>query len=321
MTVSNKPTSTPLHIALTPWHLDKSGHAEDLVRQAEVAEDLGFHSFWLPENHFGDERSLPSPLTTLAAVAGRTRRIGLGTTSYLLPIRHPIQAAEEVAVLDRLSGGRLILGVGRGVQPAMFDVFDIDTREKRRHFRDNLAIMTDAWQGKPIRYHEGEPVLLSPLPVQQPHPPIWIAAFGPLALKQAGQLGAPYLASPVETLAQLISNYERHEQFAREAGHSINIRPVMRTVFISEKPAEVNAVREALAGSGSHAMRGENVDVADWTLLGSLEQVSEQIAHHQQVLGMTHLIARGRLPGVSGPQWMRSLEALATLQQAEGKSA
>ena len=101
----------PLEIAVTPWSLSTLGAADELTSQAEIAENLGCHSFWLPENHFGDARSIPSPLMLLAAVAARTRSIKLGSTSYLLPIRHPLQAAEEVAVLDRLSGGRVILGV------------------------------------------------------------------------------------------------------------------------------------------------------------------------------------------------------------------
>jgi len=100
------------------------GNDVDFPRaQAERAEALGFHSYWLPENHFEDPRAIPSPLTLLAAASGRTHKIGLATTSYLLPIRHPIQAAEEVAVLDQLCEGRLILGLGRGLQKAMFDVF------------------------------------------------------------------------------------------------------------------------------------------------------------------------------------------------------
>ncbi|MFT7546869.1 MAG: alkanesulfonate monooxygenase SsuD, partial [Candidatus Azotimanducaceae bacterium] len=89
-----------MEVAVTPWSHNVSWFADDLCEQAVLAEKMGFHSFWLPENHFGDSKAIPSPLTLLAAVAARTSRIKLGTTSYLLTIRNPIQAAEEVAVLD-----------------------------------------------------------------------------------------------------------------------------------------------------------------------------------------------------------------------------
>ena len=111
-----------LEIGLTPWRFDNGGLAEGLAAQGERAEELGFHSLFLPEHHFGGPASIPSPLLLLASVAARTRTLKLGTTSYLLPLRHPLHAAAEVAVLDRLSGGRVILGVGRGFRRAILFV-------------------------------------------------------------------------------------------------------------------------------------------------------------------------------------------------------
>ena len=121
-----------MKIAVTAWKFGTQGLAQELAEQGEIAESLGFDSFWLPENHFTGPTALPAPLMLLAAVAARTSKIKLGTTSYLLPIRNPILAAEEVAVLDRLSGGRVILGIGRGFQASMFKPFGIPTGEKRR---------------------------------------------------------------------------------------------------------------------------------------------------------------------------------------------
>ena len=121
-----------LHLGLTPWLAPIGRSAADLVRQAELAEGWGYESFWLPENHFG-EGAIPDPLMLLAAVAGATQTIRLATTSFLLPLRHPIQAAEQVAVLDQLSNGRVILGVGRGFQPAMFDAFNVPKGTRVKH--------------------------------------------------------------------------------------------------------------------------------------------------------------------------------------------
>jgi hypothetical protein len=113
-----------LHFGVTPWRTDLAGSAEPLAAQGERAEALGFRSFWLPESHFGARGALPQPLLLLAAIAARTTRIRLATTSYLLPIRHPLQAA-EVAVLDRLSNGRGDPRARPRLAPELFSAFGV----------------------------------------------------------------------------------------------------------------------------------------------------------------------------------------------------
>lgn len=302
-----------LLLAATVWDMPLQGKPWDLTGQARTAESLGYHSFWLPENHFGGERSIPAPLMLLAAVAAATRRIKLGSTSYLLPIRHPLHAAEEVAVLDRLSGGRVILGVGRGVQDKMFQAFAVDRKDKRKRFSDNLAVMRRAWRGEPVIPGDVD-TILAPLPIQQPHPPIWVAAFGPLAIKQAGSLGLPYLASPVETIDQLEANYLRHRQFVTEAGHAdVDVVPVMRTVFVSDSPGERNAVCASLSRAPASSMRKASANLDDWSIVGDRPEVKDKIAQYRETLGMTHLIVRGRITGMDNDAWVRSLATAAEL--------
>ena len=113
-----------LHLGVTPWSFEGEGLAGGLAEQAVLAESLGFDSLFLPESHFAGSASIPSPLLLLAAAAARTTRLRLGTTSFLLPVRNPIHVAEEVAVLDRLSQGRVILGMGRGFRGALFTAFE-----------------------------------------------------------------------------------------------------------------------------------------------------------------------------------------------------
>jgi alkanesulfonate monooxygenase SsuD/methylene tetrahydromethanopterin reductase-like flavin-dependent oxidoreductase (luciferase family) len=302
-----------MEVAVTPWSHNVSWFADDLCEQAVLAEKMGFHSFWLPENHFGDSKAIPSPLTLLAAVAARTSRIKLGTTSYLLTIRNPIQAAEEVAVLDQLSKGRLILGVGRGVQDVMFKVFDLPVKDKRKIFQANLDIMRNAWQGQALLIDDHS-AILSPLPHQKPYPPIWVAAFGPLALKQAGRLGLPYLASPVETLDTLKRNYSLHQETMEQAGHTKNIAiPIMRTVFVSDKKDLISKAKQALNNAPGHQMRLKDTAIEDWTIIGDAKYVHDKIQEYQESLGMTHLIARGRLPEIDNDCQLESHQRLITL--------
>ena len=287
--------------------------ADALCRQAELAEQCGYQSFWLPESHFAGAPSIPEPMLNLAAVAARTTGIKLGTTSYLLPIRTPLQAAEQVAVLDQLSGGRLILGLGRGFRNDMLDAFNVDPRKKRQLFESTLDTMKAAWAGEVVGSAEHAAVM-SPLPAQQPHPPIWMAAFGPKALQQTAKLGVPYLASPMESLDQLEKNYQIFHAALDEYGQT---RPldvaVMRTVFISDDNQLCDRVRNELALM-NRTIKVANLDMDRSWIVGNPEQVARQISEYQQRLGMNYLIvARPRIKGLK-PEWceqsMRQLAAL-----------
>jgi alkanesulfonate monooxygenase SsuD/methylene tetrahydromethanopterin reductase-like flavin-dependent oxidoreductase (luciferase family) len=316
-----------LEIGITPWEFPVQADAERLCAQAERAERLGFHSLWLPEGHFSAPAAIPQPLLWHAAIAARTRRLRLGTTSYLLPIRHPLQAAEEVAVLDHLSGGRVILGVGRGFRKPLFDAFGIDRSTKRDRFEAALLVMRDAWAGRPVTRDDGEaggaPIVLAPLPVQQPHPPIWVAAFGPKALEQAGRLGLPYLASMIESEAALVANYARHREALALHGHdgADLAVPIMRTVFAHPDSSVVSRVRDALqrqvmalASSSSAAIRRSSAaEVEDFALFGEPARVRDEVLRYREKLGMTHLIARTQVPGADGDERLAALDALAAL--------
>ncbi|MDG2070656.1 MAG: LLM class flavin-dependent oxidoreductase [Pseudomonadales bacterium] len=301
-----------LQVGVTAWEFGTKGKAVDLAKQGEIAEALGFNSFWLPESHFAGPSSIPAPLMLLATIAARTKTIRLGSTSYLLPIRHPIQAAEEVAVLDRLSNGRVILGIGRGFQDDIFIGFDVPVKDKRKLLKENLGIMIRAWQGEPIAMGKA-PILLAPLPVQKPYPRIWVAAFGPLALKQAGTLGLPYIASPRESMSVLSENYTAHRHHVINAGHSpVTTIPVMRTIFISTRPALIKQVHNTLD------TQSEAVD--EWAIVGDEAFVADKLAEYQDALGLNYLIARGRIPGIESSDQIASHEALAKLTMSSRQS-
>ena len=316
-----------LHIGAAAWDVGPPGTADQFARQAERVESLGLDSFWLPEFHFDDQVPLPQPLLPLAAAAARTRRVRIGAGSYLLPIRHPVQVAEEVAVLDRLSSGRVILGVGRGYRADLFAAFDVPENEKRPRFERALETMTAVWTGAPVTGGPADrsppPVHLVPRPVQDPHPPIWIAAFGPRALAQAGRLGLPYFASPIESMDALGRNFDRFGEASAEAGNvPPAATPIMRTTFVSRDRARLRAARErlveqaaALARSPVDAIRrGAGAHPEDWALIGEPETVRDRIERYRERFGMTHLIAsRTRLPGLEPADFERSLDHLAEL--------
>jgi len=318
-----------LHLGVTPWLDAGSGSAESLVQQAELAEHLGYRSFWLPESHFAGPSAMPAPMLRLAAVAARTSRIRLATTSYLLTVRHPLHVAAEVAELDHLSQGRVILGVGRGFRAALFRAFGVEAKGKRDRFEAALDVMRRAWRGEPVVADDAPgdsgraaPVVLAPLPVQKPHPPIWVAGFGPKAVAQAGRLGMPYLASPIESLDHLIENYARHRDALAEFGHAAELPvPVMRTVFVSRDTrvlARAHAVLAKQAGALARAplaslRRHAASPVEEWALVGEPDRVAQAIEELREKLGVTHLVVRPHVPGVAPALLAESLAQIAEL--------
>lgn len=312
MQTTNQQT-LPLRLGITPWHMSSTMDANALCTQAELAEQCGYHSFWLPESHFAGPASVPEPILLLAAVAARTTTIKLGTTSYLLPIRNALQAAEQVAVLDQLSGGRLILGLGRGFEKNMLSAFDVNPTEKRELLNRNLDVMKAAWAGGVVG-SQAIGAVMSPLPVQKPHPPIWMAAFGPKALAQAGKMGTPYLASPMESLQQLKENYEIYNTALDQNNQPRSSEIVlMRTIFISDDKALCEQITRDLVQLASTLKFGSTVMEAAW-IVGNAEEVASQIHEYQEQLGMNYLIvARPRIKGLSRQCAEQSMRALAAM--------
>jgi alkanesulfonate monooxygenase SsuD/methylene tetrahydromethanopterin reductase-like flavin-dependent oxidoreductase (luciferase family) len=319
----------PVEIGIGPWTTGFGSRTDagiGFLRQAELAEALGFHSIWLPESHFEPAGACPSPLLLLAAAAARTSRLRLGTTSYLLSVRHPVHVAEEVAVLDRLSGGRVLLGVGRGFRRSLFSTFGVSAAEKRDRFESTLETVLRAWRGESLGTprpdtgsEKGTPVRVSPEPVQKPHPPVWVAAFGPKALEQAGRLGLPYLASPMEPIDRLVENYQRHRAALREPKQDCLAVPVIRTLFVSRNRERICAVREALSEQaravvdrlGERFSRLADATVDDWALVGNPEEVTEAVQRYRERIGLSHLIARAQVPGADQVEIEDSIRLLA----------
>ncbi len=308
-----------LHVGTTPWLDEHDGHALHLVAQARFAERIGLQSMFVAESHFAGPASAPSPLLRLAAVAAATDRLLLGTTSFLLTIRPALVAAEEAAVLDRLSGGRLVLGLGRGFRAEMFEAFGESVAGKRERFEEALEAMRRAWRGEPLASPaaDGRPVVLAPLPVQRPHPPIWVAAFGPKALEQAGRLDLPYLASPIEPHDVLRHNYALHAA-ARTTSEPLAV-PIMRSAFTSRSANALAAARAGLEhqartlrrATAATLSRSADRPLEEWALVGEPEAIADQVAWYRERYGMSHLILRPAIAGVEPHVVEGSLELLA----------
>jgi alkanesulfonate monooxygenase SsuD/methylene tetrahydromethanopterin reductase-like flavin-dependent oxidoreductase (luciferase family) len=259
-----------------------------------LAESQGLHSVWLPEMHFA-AGACPAPLVELAGYAASTQRLRLGTTSLLLPLHPPDQIASEIAALDQLSGGRLLIGLGRGFNKKMLAAFDVPPAEKRDRFDAALDRLFALWA-------EGNEMNSSFATHQKPHPPLAVAAFGPKGLAQAARRGLPYLASPVETLDQIVDNQQQHRALLPDSSTRA-LSLVMRTVFVSEDPSELAEARESLAqemggrraGMPAAVRKALDAPLDERAVLGTISEVTQRLIADRARLGFDLLIVRPQL--------------------------
>src|SRR5947208_457510 len=163
-------------------HVDRGGSSladiyENRLKLIELYESLGFWGYHVAEHHSTPLGMAPSPSVYLASAIQRTKRIHLGPLVYLLPLYNPLRLIEEVCMLDNLSRGRLLVGVGRGISPFELSFFNIDGQQSRDIFREALDAMTSALASGKLsfqgRYFSFKNVELQIEPFQRPYPPLW----------------------------------------------------------------------------------------------------------------------------------------------------
>lgn len=322
MVASVSSPAMPTARAKLDWGLDQTrlglslggsqttAHAERGRHWVQLAESLGLHSVWLPEMHFAPG-ACSAPLVELAGYAAMTSQLRFGTTSLLLPLHPPEQIAAEIAALDQISGGRLLVGLGRGFNKKMLAAFGVAPASKRDRFDAALDQIFALWSS-------GNETRSGLSTHQQPHPPLAVAAFGPKGLAQAARRGLPYLASPVETLDQIKDNQDRHRALL-PAGSETPLSIVMRTVFVSENPVELDQVRDALEQEMSG--RRETMPAAIRTaleaplseraIIGTAKEVTQQLKSAHARIGFDLLIVRPQFAKMADDVLERSLVCLA----------
>jgi len=159
---------------------------------AEWADSLGFAAIILSEHHGSDDGYLPSPLTMAAAMAGRTRRIRITVSALVAPFYDPLRLAEDAAVVDNLSGGRLDLVIGAGYVPAEFAMFGVERSERARRAGEVITTLRRAWTGQPFEYR-GRTVQVTPAPCRPAGPGLMMGGSSAGAARRAARLGIPFV--------------------------------------------------------------------------------------------------------------------------------
>ncbi|MGA2409951.1 MAG: LLM class flavin-dependent oxidoreductase [Candidatus Binataceae bacterium] len=220
----------------------------DTIEQAVHAEVLGFESVWPVEQHFNSSLSImPSPLLMLAAIAERTRTLRLGIAIILLPLWHPLRAAEEIATLDVLSNGRVEFGIGRGGIPKHFKGFGVPIAENRDRFAEALEVIRQAWTNESLSYHgrfyDFDRIAVVPKPIQQPHPPIRVAANSEDTFAATGQMGLPIFAAsqvnPFNRIKRFLATYREARQSAGNPAATAEDVSILTPLYAAESAAQV----------------------------------------------------------------------------------
>jgi probable F420-dependent oxidoreductase len=311
----------------------EGGHYwRESLQEVTRAEELGFDSVWMEEHHSVTDHYWPSPLTILAGYASRTSRMMLGTDIVVAPFHHPVRLAEEVALLDVMSNGRMTLGIAIGYKPDEFALYGVDLAKRGARFEEQLAIVRGLWTEEHVsfkgRYYtvEGR---LEPKPVTRPHPPIWIGGWGDLTLKRAATLGDNWIPGPTADLRRLLAGKKSFLEHRQVAGRTDAVTewPLTRDVIIADTDRRARelaeehimvAYRREYAGGWRHpfidASIATDLDklMEDRFIIGGPDQVIAKIRRFVEQYGMTHLICRLFFPGMPHAHIMRELELLST---------
>jgi len=311
---------------------------EDRLELLEAADAAGFFCYHVAEHHATPLGMAPSPALFLAAAAQRTRRIRLGPLVYLLPMYHPLRLIEEVCMLDQLSGGRLELGVGRGVSPYELVYCGVDPAGTRPIFTEALAVLLAgltnsrlSFDGAHYRYDD-VPMELHAL--QRPYSPLWYPTNNPESVEYAAANGYNFVGlGPAAALRGQVDAYWRSWEQHRHDPGRLNGHVgapkvgILRQVVVADTDEEASATARAAHGDwyrsitklwhdhNDHSVDGlftwETATQYETMIFGSPARVREQVARLLAESGCNYLIcafAWGTLPH---QQTLRSLRLFA----------
>src|SRR5215469_8986449 len=314
---------------------ENSTHRELFRRQldeAELAERIGIDQMWFLEHHL-QPSATPSPNLMIAAASQRTQRIRFANMVNILPFRNPLLVAEEAAMLDNLTGGRLDLGLGRGLRPPEFEAFGIDQARSREMFIESFELICRIWADENFVHHGKYWTIakngpLSPPLVQRPHPPFLVSAQSEESLRWAALHDIPFAQ-----IDSLVDQARRDQTLYRDVQVSRGYAPaprlyLMREIYVAENDARARSEAEPyllqywelwnrytqFTRCGNlpdsydfwrrqapmlHAMSFEEIVANDMVLLGSPEAVANailRIAGQLDLMGLTFVFKLGAMP-------------------------
>jgi probable F420-dependent oxidoreductase len=300
----------------------------DCFEEIEEAERLGYAGIWLSEHHFVDDGYLPSPLVVAAAIAARTERMTIGTNVLLLPMHHPLRVAEDAAVADLISGGRLVLGVGQGYVQHEFEALGFDRKYRPSLFEEGVEIIRRAWEEGRTGY-EGKRWRFEDLPFEprpERRPPIYIGAFRDPAIDRAARMADGFLASTGG--GAFAETYRKVREALAKNGRADEDFP-----FVASGVAYVHEDSEWARGDVAPAIAYQRSRYAEWGadrgapepeqirpedlpweryLVGNPNEVADGLIRLHAEAPYDHFCFWGRLPGITHEQALENMRLFAS---------
>ncbi|WP_341229604.1 LLM class flavin-dependent oxidoreductase [Nocardioides salarius] len=314
--MGDQPVSTPA-----------SEHLDLMLRKVEAAQKAGFTYLTIGQHYLYDGFRWFQPVPMLARLAAELDdHVKIGTTVLVGPVQHPVALAEELATLDVITRGKLVVGIGTGYLPHEYDVFDKPFKQRYKLLEELIEVMTKMWTQDRVTHHgqfydiDDRPTHVRPL--QQPRPPIWLGAMKEMGVRRAARHGDVWTITPQQTIAEvesLIGTYVG-ERVARDL--PLHKFPLRRELQIGDSPegalddfaAVARSKYVSYADQGMSLLDRERVEqdflanLKDHVLLGTGEQVREQIRDIAARLPVGPLLVRPHWPGMDAEQTEAYLE-------------
>ena len=250
------------------------------------AEALGYCSSFLVEHHFSGWNQVSATLTLLTCLAMRTKTLRVGSSVMVLPWHNPVLLAEQAAMLDVMSGGRLDFGIGKGYRHNEFAGFCIPMEEADERFEEGLAVIHKAWTSEDRISHHGkhwhfENVVVEPPTHQKPHPPIWMGAGSPASISKVAERGFKLLLDQYAPIDAVIErrNFYKAEVEKRGRAFDPNDVALSRGFYVAKDEADKRqAIETRLAGQQRTAGLAQTPDKSNKATLLSYDNTAEASA-------------------------------------------
>ena len=328
------------HLIGSPELAPAEQRFSETLEQIGLADELGFDYAWIAEHHFSNYGYSVNPLLLIAKASAFARRLRFGQAVLVTPFWHPLRLAEDIALTDILTDGRLDVGLGRGYQHMEFEGFDLRIEDSRETFLEQLELMKKAW-GEDDFTFEGRhfrvptPITVLPRPLQQPSPPIWIAAQSGQSLDWTAEQGYHVMMTGggQTSREQLAEWCRRFVERRAEAGHPDRETRVgvLRFVYVAETEDEARAAvwqtrwqrrlaehlrlgdqRIAAGRNDPYPFDGEVGEEEWWDRLvyGTPERCIAQL-HRDAEMGVTDALGWFDLGGIDGARVLQSMRLFA----------
>ena len=304
---------------------------EESLEQVRAARDAGFDLVCAGQHYLSTPYVMPTSFPFLARVAAEAGEMHVAATVILAPLHNPVDMAETVATMDAICKGRFIFGIGLGYREEEYAAFGISRKDRVPRLMEALEVMKLLWTGEEVEFNGtfyNVPRIKSTCrPIQRPHPPIWMAANQDAAIRRAARLGYPWLINPHATVSLLANQMDLYRQALVESGKTpTSDTPILREVYLAEdrevafyesRPYLAGKYQayadwgqdKALPGNESFSVPFEEL-CRDRFLLGTPDDIVQEIKRYQETLGVNWMIVRMQWPGMEHSKAMKQLDLM-----------